>query len=335
MRQAVQGATERAVLREVPAGAETFGCEEKSGEEEGEESGEMSENSKIEWTDHTFSPWWGCVEVSPACDNCYARTWAKRTGHNVWGKEAPRRFFSDKHWREPESWNLKAAKEGVRRRVFCGSMCDVMEDRRDLDEYRDRLYDLIDRTQWLDWLLLTKRPQNFRRLFPSAWIADPRPNVWTMTTVEAPEYAWRIDALRDTPAVMRGLSMEPLVAGFNKLDLSGIGFVIVGGESGPGARPMHPDWARDIRDQCASAGVAFFFKQWGEWQNGSGLKPQNDRVLCNDGMLLGMDLSDASYEVRTNWANYRSTVVSRVGKKEAGRLLDGREHNEMPEVRLK
>src|SRR5687767_4989547 len=123
----------------------------------------MGQKSKIEWTDSTFNPWWGCVEVSPACDHCYARTFAKRTGHSVWGKDAPRRIFGDTHWSEPLKWNRKAEAFGVRHKVFCASMADVMESGIHLDGQRERLWALIEASPWLDWLLLTKRPQNFRR----------------------------------------------------------------------------------------------------------------------------------------------------------------------------
>lgn len=254
----------------------------------------MGELSKIAWTDHTFNPWWGCVKVSPACDHCYAETFSKRTGHQVWGKDAPRRFFGDQHWAEPLKWNREAEKANARKRVFCGSMCDVMEDRIELDAWRDKLYTLIYKTPHLDWLLLTKRPQNFRRFLPPSMIANPLSNVWLMTTVESPEYLWRAECLQFVPAAIRGLSIEPLLGPIDltryvpqKTDpffhnktinlLTGdiysgekmIGFgpkvnwVIVGGESGPGARPMNLEWAESIRQQCQKTGTKFFMKQMG------------------------------------------------------------------------
>lgn len=129
----------------------------------------MAKNSRIEWTTHTFNPWWGCVKVSPACKHCYAESWAKRVGSNVWGIKAERRFFGDKHWSEPVKWNAAAAASGMRARVFCASMADVFEDRRDLDVHRIRLWKLIEATPRLDWLLLTKRPEivirDYIRLF--------------------------------------------------------------------------------------------------------------------------------------------------------------------------
>lgn len=226
----------------------------------------MAAHSKIEWTTHTFNIVWGCTKVSPACDHCYAETFAKRVGFQIWGQEAPRRTFGDAHWDEPHRWNRKALQRGVRERVFCGSMCDVMEDRRELDPWRERLYPLIQETPALDWLLLTKRPQNFHRFFPQAWRTHAQPNVWGLTTVESADYGWRIDALLDMPFVIRGLSVEPLLG---PLDLTpwfkrgGLHWVIIGGESGPGSRPFDMEWARSLVRQCREAGVACFVKQLG------------------------------------------------------------------------
>ena len=275
----------------------------------------MSANSKIEWTHHTFNPWWGCVEVSPACDNCYARSNAKRYGHKVWGKDAPRRMFSDSHWAEPIKWNAAAVKEGVRKRVFCGSMCDVMEDREDLQPLRLRLYGLIQQPPHLDWLLLTKRPQNFRRYFPPAWLETPEPNVWGMTTVESSKYLWRIDALKGCPFVVDGLSIEPLLEDMPNLGeyLDGIDWVITGGESGSSARPPHPDWIRRVRDFCINLQIPYFHKQWGEWA-----------PLVR---IDGIHESPFGYNTEVKLG------FSREGKRKAGRLLDGVEWSQFPEVR--
>jgi protein gp37 len=119
----------------------------------------MAKDSTIEWTHHTFNPWWGCTKVSPGCKHCYAEAWAKRVGQDVWGARAPRRELSEAYWRQPLAWNAKALRTGKRTRVFCASMADVFEDRRDLDARRERLWRLINDTPRLDWLLLTKRPQ--------------------------------------------------------------------------------------------------------------------------------------------------------------------------------
>src|SRR4051812_42185869 len=126
----------------------------------------MAKNSHIEWTHHTFNPWWGCTKVSPACNNCYAELWAKRMGHKIWGGTAPRRFFTDAHWKGPLVWNEEAQAKGERERVFCASMADVFERRAELNPYRERLWALIAETPWLDWLLLTKRPQNIGGMVP-------------------------------------------------------------------------------------------------------------------------------------------------------------------------
>ena len=126
----------------------------------------MGKDSRIEWTHHTFNPWWGCVKVSPAYKHCYAEGWAKRVGLDVWGARAPRRFFSDAHWREPLKWNRGAETAGERRRVFCASMADVFEARDDLNPWRERLWQLIEATPFLDWLLLTKRPEHVGNCVP-------------------------------------------------------------------------------------------------------------------------------------------------------------------------
>lgn len=252
----------------------------------------MGETTEISWTDHTFNPWAGCVKVSPACDHCYAEIETKRYGFTKWGKDEPRRRTSPAYWRNLDKWNAAARKEGIRKRVFIGSWCDVMEDNPQLTDIRYDLIVHLEDCPDLDMLLLTKRPQNFRRFLPESWLRNPLPNVWGMTTVESTEYRWRIDALRDTPFAVRGLSMEPLIGPVGDLDLRGIHWVIVGGESQHGARAMRPEWAREVRDQCVAAGVAFHFKQFGE----------------------------------------HNADLVRIGKKKAGRLLDGVEWNEFPKV---
>ena len=148
----------------------------------------MGENSKIEWTNSTFNPWWGCVKITEGCTNCYANAFDKRVGGSHWGANAERRFFSDAHWAKPLAWNRKAEKAGERHRVFCASMADVFEDRRDLDAPRARLWELIRATPHLDWLLLTKRPENLDQLVPGDWITTnrpgPPPNIWLGVTTE-------------------------------------------------------------------------------------------------------------------------------------------------------
>lgn len=307
----------------------------------------------VEWADFTFNPWIGCQRVSPGCEHCYAESYAKRVGHGstkpaLWGPEAERRVTSGANWRQPLRWNNQSAiamDHGAMDRpvrVFCASLADVFEDRPELAEPRSRLFGLIKATRHLDWLLLTKRPENAERLWRAAQEAfertdDPwgetwRPNTWLGTTVEDQRRAdERIPHLLAVPAAVRFLSCEPLLG---PVDLrrwlicstcggcgavtqehdyasetigchdcmgerSPINWVIAGGESGPGARPTHPAWARSLRDQCAEAGVPFLFKQWGEWA----------------------PAVDVPHEMQ------------RWGKKAAGRELDGRTWDEFPEVR--
>jgi protein gp37 len=225
----------------------------------------VAENSKIEWTDHTFNPWWGCQKISPACDRCYAEAQAHRWGHELWGKYADRRQMSESHWRKPLVWNEDAEKEGVSRLVFCASMADVFEDRQDLYVPRARLWELIAETWHLDWLLLTKRPENIDVMMPFRWQQSAPLNVWVGATAENQKlYHERVahlaglpfDAFLSLEPLLEPIDLQPEVADFGRIK-----WVIVGGETGPGARPMDPDWAREIRDQCAEYGVAFFMKQ--------------------------------------------------------------------------
>lgn len=281
----------------------------------------MGKNSQIEWTHHTFNPWWGCTKVSPACTHCYAETWAKRVGADVWGSESERRFFTDKHWLEPLKWDAAARQEGQRKRVFCASMADVFESRSDLDPERKKLWQIILKTPWLDWLLLTKRPENIARMTP--WKREWPVNVWLGTTVENQEFAaTRLPHLLKYPVRHRFLSCEPLLG---PLDLSSwttnradnlypINWVIAGGESGPNARPMLPGWARKLRDHCQSAKIPFHFKQWGHWSPVPSPGPAAPRA------------------VKKFWdeAMGEEIYMEAKGKKEAGRQLDGATWDELP-----
>lgn len=188
-------------------------------------------------------------------------------------------------------------------RVFCASMADVFEDNVSIDAERLRLWQIIDETPMLDWLLLTKRPENMLKHTP--WKNHWPANIWAMTSVENQDYAVeRIPELMKVPATVRGLSVEPLLASVDLRPwLSQIQWVIVGGESGRQARAMNPEWVRDIRDQCLAANVAFFFKQWGEWA------PINDQHVGQEHMY-------------------------RAGKKAAGRVLDGQTWDELPDVEI-
>lgn len=238
----------------------------------------MAENSKIEWTTHTFNPWRGCTKISDGCKNCYAEALSRRNPATlgIWGDNGTRVVASESYWKQPLKWNRDAATTGERPRVFCASLADVFEDRPDLIESRDRLFQLIDRTPYLDWLLLTKRPQNIERLWPWGWYDDQFtwPNVWLGTTAENQEQAdRRIPELLKIPARVRFLSCEPLLEAVDLrahwLNPSWSSlvvkpeWVIAGGESGSNARPMQAVWAQGLRDQCVAADVPFLFKQWG------------------------------------------------------------------------
>lgn len=313
----------------------------------------MAENSKIEWTDHTFNPWMGCTKVSQGCANCYAETMMdKRYGKVKWGPQGQRVRTSAAYWRKPLKWDREAKAAGKRARVFCASLADVFEDKPDqpeMDEWRAQLMQLIQDTQNLDWLILTKRPENVMRLFSLAWqrfggnaVSSLPGNVWIGTSVENQEQAdKRIPALLQIPARVRFLSMEPLLGPIDLTELHydgvvvidalngmvgyplphktfeqaetkawPIDWVIVGGESGQNARPMNQEWARHICGQCQEAGVPFFFKQWGEWWPSD----QGQWIPC------------PTVDPFTDSEYYK------VGKHAAGRLLDGREWNEFPKV---
>lgn len=241
----------------------------------------MAENSGIEWTTHTFNPWIGCTKVSAACDHCYAEAWDARFNGERWGPRALRTRTSAANWRKPLAWNKAAEGAAERPRVFCASLADVFDNHRSIPaEWRADLWAMIRETQNLDWLLLTKRPQNIARMLPDEWNGG-WPNVWLGTTVETQEEAdRRIPHLLASPASVHFLSCEPLLGKvvipgsfFGLGDNGGypfrpnpngrIGWVIVGGESGAEHREADPDWYRSLRDQCAAADVPFLFKQWG------------------------------------------------------------------------
>lgn len=214
----------------------------------------MAIGSGIEWTDATWNPVTGCSKISPGCKHCYAERMARRLqgiGQSNYanGFEVtlqPHMLEAPPGWKRP-------------RRIFVNSMSDLFHDRIPL-AYIKRVFDVMGRTDWHQYQILTKRSERLLRLSPEL----PWPqHVWMGVSVEAQEYTFRIDHLRQTPAAVKFLSLEPLLGPLNNLDLRGIDWVIVGGESGPGARPMAQAWVVDIRDRCREAGVPFFFKQWG------------------------------------------------------------------------
>ncbi len=372
-------------------------------------------DSNIEWTDATWSPWKGCTKVSEGCRNCYAETMSHRNPKvlGIWGPEGKRVVTAESGWEKPLQWNRQAEKEGKRFKVF-NSLCDIFEDwtgdmvdsqeRRlevdlggnwisvpegmavrtptfplTLNDVRIRLFKLIEATPNLDWLLLTKRPENILKMLPGIMWLDSetqaipvRENVWLGTSIENQEVAnYRIPHLLRVPAKVRFLSCEPLLGpvrldrielrsdplwddanpailnSFNNLvhhestcrvspeircATDGIGWVIVGGESGPNARPMHPDWARSLRDQCVSAGVPYFFKQWGNFapypQVGTDF---NEKEIMEKMLWLSSD-GRSTYESRKPECYKNGLIMADVGKVKAGRELDSREWNEFPKV---
>lgn len=227
----------------------------------------MSEHTNIQWTDSTFNPWWGCNQVSPGCDNCYAKTLDERYKGGAHWNNGEHYLLSESNWKKPISWNRAAAKAGVRRRVFCASMADVFDNQAD-PALRERLWATIRQTPNLDWMLLTKRAPNIKRFLPSDW-GNGYPNVWLGVSVENIKHGVpRIDILRKIPATVRFLSCEPLLEDLGPLNLDGIHWAIIGGESGFGFRPMNPQWAQSIIEQCNAAGVVPFFKQTGGFKGG-------------------------------------------------------------------
>lgn len=340
----------------------------------------MVEQSKIEWTDHTFNPWEGCQKVAPECDHCYAENRDQRfTGGIHWGPKAPRRRTSAQNWNKPRRWNAQAeafhATHGRRQRVFCASLADVFDNAVDTS-WRDDLWALIRECNQMDWLMLTKRPQNIAKMLPPDW-GNGWPHVWLGTSAGTQKTAdQNIPHLLSVPARMRFLSCEPML-GAMKLprvdfhcDLCGgtgilarfpkgkchhcngkgyipaistdpkfgtpstpmrsIDWVICGGESGPNARPMHPDWARDLRTQCTTAGVAFFFKQWGNWTAEIDRDKDDPDWRANYSKANRDGWAILNAEGGTGFHGDRVHLMKRVTKEAAGRSLDGQQWNEVP-----
>lgn len=335
----------------------------------------MSENSKIEWTDHTFNPWIGCTKVSPGCDHCYAeRDMAGRLKVVQWGPHGARVRTKPANWAKPMAWNRRHdeffAQHGRRQRVFCASLADVFDNAVD-PAWRADLFELIEATPNLDWLLLTKRIGNVPIMMEDValrltWLGSRDvhsmpDNVWLGASIVNQAEADRdIPKLLAASARVRFLSMEPLLGPVDlsvvackpcptsggelsmdpstgayeccpRCDFTGIGdewgidWVIVGGESGPAARPMHPDWARDLRDQCAASGVPFLFKQWGEW-----LPAIDGRSVLGKTLILE---GAAALPDKPQWYGFDDgQQVARVGKKAAGRKLDTVQHDGYPEA---
>ncbi|MBX7136292.1 MAG: phage Gp37/Gp68 family protein [Fimbriimonadaceae bacterium] len=214
----------------------------------------MAEHSKIEWTDATWNPVRGCTKISPGCKNCYAERFAERfrgvKGH-PFEQGFDLRLIPDKideplRWKSPQ-------------RIFVNSMSDLFHDEVPLEYIKD-VFRVMNRANWHQYQVLTKRAERLEDVSRELPWAD---HIWMGVSVENKDYLWRMDSLRRTSARIKFLSIEPLLGPIGKINLRGIDWVIVGGESGPGARPMSAEWVKDIRNQCQRAGVAFFFKQWG------------------------------------------------------------------------
>lgn len=235
------------------------------------------ENSKISWTDHTFNPWIGCTAISPGCDACYAETLNHRWGGDNWGKGKPRKIMSEANWKKPLAWDKNAHEAGVIAKVFCGSMCDVMDDEAPASQ-RERLWELVDQTQNLLWLLLTKRPHRYKRYLPAQGFLHN--NIMLGTTIEEQRFlAARAAAICTASHIATRRCLErtgehhpamtfvsyepalgPLVLGS---DASKIDWLIYGGETGANRRPMEQKWAEDIKAECESNSIAFWMKQMG------------------------------------------------------------------------
>lgn len=282
-------------------------------------------DTTIEWTNKTWNPLTGCTKVSPGCDHCYAKTMHERfNGPGSFDTITlhPERLDQPFRWRKPS-------------RVFVNSMSDLFH--KDVpDEFICEVFDVMANTPRHTFQLLTKRHTRMRSFVTKYSAVGVLPNVWLGVSVETQKWAGiRIPVLLDTPAAVRFLSCEPLL-GPVCLDpwhtdtdcnegppWGGVDWVIVGGESGPGARPMHPEWARSLRDQCLAAGVPFLFKQWGAWSPSA---PWTDNWVST---IVRRDGSEASPRMHA-MCNDGEAFMSRAGKKAAGRELDGRTWDQYP-----
>lgn len=321
----------------------------------------MAENSKIEWTESTWNPWHGCIKVSPGCKFCYMYTEKKFYGQNPALVVRSKTKFND-----PLKW-VRSGK--APKFCFTCSWSDFFIDT--ADQWRPEAWEIIRKTPQITYQILTKRPERIAEHLPADWGAG-YPNVWLGVSVETPEYLPRFDELLKIPAVIHWGSLEPLLADLGRIMkyLNGdpvfhfgdavnaveaktiailqkvargaylkaggrlLDWLVVGGESGPKARPMHPDWARSLRDQCLAAGVAFFFKQWGEWAPGeNGNEPPKKSEQTATRFANKWDFGRLTPRQSEEINRDDEPDVYRLGKKNAGRLLDGKEHSEYPEVR--
>lgn len=310
----------------------------------------MAENSKIEWTHHTVNLWHGCTKVHAGCDHCYAETLSNRWGKNVWGNDAPRLIIRSA-FAELIKYQKIAEEAGEIHRVFVGSMKDIFEkpmplidskgneiSGQDTGFLRSLLFQHIDAGLYnnLLFLFLTKRPSNINKYIPESWKTNPPKNVMFGTS---PCDQATYDNLYFQLSGVNGkrfLSIEPLLGPIDLDIWHSIDWVIVGGESGHGARPMHPDWVRSLRDQCKKENIPFFFKQWGEW------KPYNTNPIIDPIPLTAISkkkkiFRDGGFVDVEDKASvedvFKDFVSFNVGKKEAGRELDGIIYNEFPVIK--
>jgi protein gp37 len=221
----------------------------------------VGERTAIAWTDSTFNPWLGCARVSQGCVHCYAETLVKNRMKKpeLWGHAGVRQRTKTP-WRNVAKWNAEARLAQEPSRVFCASLADVFEDEAGPNAWRPDVWELIRESLWLDFQLLTKRPENIERMLPDDW-GEGWPNVWLGTSIEDNRVAERGEILTSVPALIHFVSYEPAIGPLDRLALDDIEWMIVGGESGPGYRPMDLAWAQDMRRRCDEAGIAYFFKQ--------------------------------------------------------------------------
>lgn len=239
----------------------------------------MADKTGIAWTDHTWNPWLGCFKVSQGCKHCYADTLTSgRMGLDVFGPDLTKRKRTGKQvWSNPRKWDREALEARTPARTFCASLADFFEDAPGPNAWRPDAWRVIRSTPWLDWQLLTKRPELLSRMLPDDW-GDGYPNVWLGTSIESNEVQERSIKLVSVPAVVHFISYEPALAPIDQVSLFDIEWIIVGGESGPGYRPMDFDWVRDVRRRCEMLDIAFFFKQSAAIRTEMGIKLDGEIV---------------------------------------------------------
>lgn len=243
----------------------------------------MADNSSIEWTDATWNPVTGCTKIGPGCDNCYAARFAERW-RGVEGHPYEQGFdlrFWPSRIEQPLKWRTP-------RRIFVNSMSDLFHKNVPV-KFIDEVFATMESAEHHVYQVLTKRSSLMRRYVNRRYDGEPAPaHIWLGVSIENREHLSRIDHLRQVNATTRFISFEPLLGSIGPLDLNGVAWAIVGGESGPGARPMNPDWARELRDQCLNQGVAFFFKQWG------GLRPKSGGRLLDGEIWDGFPVANSN-----------------------------------------